>query len=59
LLIWAACCIGFFAFMRLGKITVKRSIFDPSVNLTPRDIAVDNIQNPIILNENKAKISKE
>ena len=50
LLIWAACCIGFFAFMRSGEITVPEGThFNPEIHLTPKDISVDNVHNPAVL----------
>ena len=49
-LIWAACCLGFFAFLRSGEFTVQSmQQFDASWHLTPRDISVDSIENPSIL----------
>ena len=46
LLVWAACCLGFFAF----EFTVPAgSIFDHTTHLTPRDIAVDSLQSPTML----------
>ena len=50
ILLWAACCLGFFAFLRSGEFTVQSmQQFDPSWHLTPRDISVDSIENPSIL----------
>ena len=50
LLVWAACCLGFFAFMRSGELTVPTgSIFDCTIHLTPRDITVDDLQRPTML----------
>ncbi len=44
LLVWAACCLGFFAFMRSGELTVPSGVaFDPGVHLTPLDVAVQLI----------------
>ena len=49
-LLWAACCLRFFAFMRSGELTVTaRDKFDPSCHLTPRDITVDDMQTPSML----------
>ena len=49
LLIWAACSIGFFAFMRSGEIMVpERSHFNPEIHLMPKDISVDNVHNPAV-----------
>lgn len=58
LLIWAACCIGFFAFMRSGEVTVPEGArFDPTMHLTPRDVAVDSLQEPTMIRI-RLKISK-
>ena len=58
LLIWAACSIGFFAFMRSGEITVpKGTHFNPEIHLTPKDISVDNVHNPAVL-KIRLKVSK-
>ncbi len=43
LLVWAACCLGFFALLRSGEITV------PAGTPTPLDIAVDSQDNPTAL----------
>ena len=50
ILLWAACCLGFFAFLRSAKFTVSSSRqFDPTCHLTPQDIAVDNVQQPAVM----------
>lgn len=42
-LLWAACCTGFFAFMRSGELTIPEGVqFDPARHLTPLDVAVDS-----------------
>ena len=38
-MIWAACCLGFFGFLRAGEMTVRT--YDASVQLSFTDIAVD------------------
>ncbi len=49
-MLWAACCLGFFGFLRSGEMTVPSDHeFDPSVHLTRSDIAVDNQANPRVL----------
>ena len=50
IMLWAACCICFFGFMRAGEITVpSKTAYDPSVHLNYQDVSVDNILNPTIL----------
>ena len=50
ILLWAACCLGFFAFLRSAEFTVSSSWqFDPTCHLTPQDIAVDNVQQPAVM----------
>lgn len=44
---WAACCLGFSAFLRSGEFTVKSArAFDPDWDMSPNDIAVDSIETP-------------
>lgn len=46
-MLWAACCLGFFAFLRTGEMTVPSDAsFDPAVHLTRGDLAVDNPASP-------------
>jgi hypothetical protein len=46
-MLWAACTVGFFALMRSGELTVPGGVtFDPSRHLTPRDVAIDDHNNP-------------
>ena len=50
LMLWAACCLGFFAFMRSGELTLPSgTTFNPSLHLCPADIAVDNSRTPTTL----------
>ena len=42
---WAACCLGFFGFLRAGEFTVNFT-FDPSIHLTVQDLQVDADVNP-------------
>ena len=44
-ILWAACCVGFFGFLRGGEFRVN-SPFDPSLHLTLDDIQVDAPLNP-------------
>lgn len=47
LMLWAACCLGFFAFMRSGELTLPGgTAFDPAKHITPLDVAVDDQTNP-------------
>ncbi len=49
-MLWAACCLAFFGFLRAGELTVPDdSSFDPSVHLCWGDLAVDNPVDPAIL----------
>lgn len=49
-MLWAACCMGFFGFMRAGEFTVTQvSEFDPAASLCLGDIAVDNHQDPSLV----------
>ena len=49
-MMWAACCIAFFGFMRVSEFTVpNRSSYDKSTDLCLSDIAVDNRENPRLL----------
>ena len=46
-MVWAACCVCFFAFLRVGEMTVPDDMgYDPSVYLSIKDISVDNSSNP-------------
>ena len=47
--LWAACCLGFFAFLRAGEFTCpSRQAYTHSM-LSPTDIQVDSRQNPSYL----------
>ena len=47
---WAACCLGFFAFLRSGEFTVQSNeTYDPSWHLSVQDVAVDSVDNPSVL----------
>lgn len=46
-MLWAACCLGFFGFLRSGEFTApEREEFDPGEHLTFRDVAIDNAADP-------------
>ena len=49
-MLWAACCLAFFGFLRAGELTVPSdSAFDPSMHLSWGDLAVDSQDNPTVL----------
>ena len=50
ILLWAACCLCYFAFLRSGEITVQsHKSFDAVWHITPLDLAVDDVHNPSLL----------
>ena len=49
-MLWAACCLAFFAFLRSVELTIPTTAtFDPSWHLTPQDIMVDDKTDPTCL----------
>ena len=44
-MLWAACCLGFFGFLRAGEFMVNLT-FDPSIHLTVQDLQEDVEVNP-------------
>ena len=44
-MLWAACCLGFFGILRAGEFTTNGP-FDPLVHLTSADLQVDSHANP-------------
>ena len=58
IMLWAACCLCYFGFLRAGEITVPaESAYDPGEHLNFSDVAVDSISNPSMLKV-KIKASK-
>ncbi len=50
IMLWAACCLGFFAFLRSGEFTLNSAAqFDPTLHITPQDILIDNRKNPSLM----------
>ena len=50
IMLWAACCLCYFGFLRSGEITVpSESAYDPGEHLNYSDVAVDSISNPSLL----------
>ena len=43
-MLWAACCLGFFGFLRAGEFTVNAP-FDPAIHLSVNDIQADSLSN--------------
>ena len=52
-LLWAACCLAFFGFLRCGEFTVpSQNEYDPTAHLSLEDIAVDNKSSPTVIQVN-------
>ena len=50
IMLWAACSISFFGFLRAGEITVPtRSAFQPHTHLASENVSVDSVKKPKIL----------
>ena len=48
--IWAACCLGFFGFLRVGEFTVPSlEEYDETTHLSLADIALDSYSAPTLL----------
>ncbi len=49
-MIWAACCLCFFGFLRCGKMTVPGdSEYDPAVHLSFADVSFDHPSDPSVI----------
>ena len=48
-MLWAACCLGFSAFLRSGEFTCLSPSAYVSSMLSPRDIATDSLSSPTFL----------
>jgi hypothetical protein len=50
IMLWAACCLGFFGFLRAGEFTVESlEAVDPSSHLAVSDVSVDSREDPQVL----------
>ena len=50
IMLWAACCLAFFGFLRVSEFTTPSAAsYDPMLHLSMKDIAVDNKDNPRLL----------
>ena len=50
IMMWAACCLAFFGFLRSSEFTVpSQAAFDMDTHLLPTDLAIDNKTNPQLL----------
>ena len=47
-MLWAACCLGFFGFLRAGEFTVNSASW-PSIHMTVDDLQADSLVNHIYL----------
>ena len=57
-MLWAASCLCFFGFLRMGEAVVpSNSSYDPEVHLSAGDVKVDNRENPSFV-EVRIKASK-
>ena len=50
IMLWAACTLCFFGFLRSGEISVPSdNCYDPGAHLSLTDVAVDNLSDPSVL----------
>ena len=50
IMLWAACCLAFFGFLRVSEFTVPHhSNYDPDTHLSLTDISLDNRDNPRLI----------
>ena len=50
MMLWAACCIAFFGFLRVGEMTTpSRDAYDSSVHLSLGDVSLDSRTTPTII----------
>ena len=50
LMIWAACTLAFFGFLRIGEMTVpSKNSFDPTAHLSTLDVAFDHSSAPTVM----------
>ena len=49
-MMWAAGCLGYFAFLRAGEFTLQtNSHYNPEIHISPADIAVDSHHEPTLM----------
>ena len=49
-MLWAACCLGFFDFLRAGECTIPDdNSYDPTCHLGYKDVAVDSREGPQVI----------
>ena len=54
IMLWAACCLAFFGFLRVSEFTVPtQQDYDESTHLSLRDTSVDNRSNPRLIKQSK------